>query len=329
MSGTFSVTGFAHEFTQLFASNSGPTIGDCAGTAAFSSSGGAGSPLTFDVAPALSGTWLLNASASRHVNTPDGLFQVTRAATAVRGSDFVSVVVPAGGSVVAPLTFKPGLLAGSFPVDVRRWGAPTDRFNGYPTFEGATKGQGRRRGRVDAQLDRRAAHAPVRALRAQPRSARNGLGAAVRVGDRLRAYVPQRERLGDVLLRWAGDDAQPQRRPLPAGRKSPPSSSAACRAGGTVTVDLPSADFRVATVSLNPPAGGSSISWSAAHGLYTLANGALEVGSANPELVQLRQQRGRSVTPSCHPGATRARRRRSTGRLQLLRRDPPPGSPAR
>jgi hypothetical protein len=37
ISGTFSVTGFPHDFTQLLASNGGPTIGDCAGVGFFSS----------------------------------------------------------------------------------------------------------------------------------------------------------------------------------------------------------------------------------------------------------------------------------------------------
>jgi hypothetical protein len=52
-------------------------------------------------------------------------------------------------------------------------------------------------------------------------------------------------------------------------------------AGGTVSVDVPAADFRIATVTFNLPTGGTSFFWSAQHGQHTLPNGLLDVRSAS------------------------------------------------
>ncbi len=135
ISGTFSVTGFPHDFTFVSANNGGPTIGDCAGIRSFSSGSGPGQAASFDVTPALSGTWKVLASASRRLNTPDGLFQVTESATAMSGSDVITVNVPPGGAAVAPLTFTPGIIAGNVTEDVRRFGAVV--FGGtLATYEG-------------------------------------------------------------------------------------------------------------------------------------------------------------------------------------------------
>ncbi len=281
ISGTFSVTGFPHDFTQMFASNGGPTIGDCAGLGSFSSGSPAGSPLSFDVAPALAGTWVLNATASRQLNTPDGLFSVTRTATAVRGSDFVTAVVPPGGSVVAPLTFKPGVLAGNFPVDVRRWGGPDERFNTLPTYEGTTNakavvGAGWTPGlivlppmrfseRYEMNLDPRGTDWVLRAAEGigygHTFPSANG-SATSSFGDL--STMPNRN--GGAPFLQEGNFA------VLIGNVT---------AGATVSVDLPAADFHIATVTLNPPMGDSSISWSADDGRYTLANGVLEVRSAS------------------------------------------------
>jgi hypothetical protein len=281
MSGTFSVTGFAHDFTQLIASNAGPTIGDCAGTNFFFSSGPAGSPLSFDVSPVLSGTWRVNASVSRRLNTPDGMFQVTRTATAVRGSDYVMVVVPAGGSAVAPLTFKPGVVAGNFPQDVRRWGGPTDRFNTLPTYEGTTKvNEVVGAGFTPALI----VQPPMRfteryELNLDPR----GTDWVLRIASGISYGYTFPSANGSSTSGFGDLSTLPTRN---SGAPFVQSSSGNfavlvgnVTAGATLSVDLPAADFRIATVTMNPPTGGSSISWSADRGQYALTNGVLDVRS--------------------------------------------------
>lgn len=79
------------------------------------------------------------ATAQRRLNSTDGLLQVTESATAMSGSDRVSVNVAPGGAAVAPLTFTPGVVAGNITFDVRRLGA----VNGPPllsTYEGIPRG---------------------------------------------------------------------------------------------------------------------------------------------------------------------------------------------
>ncbi len=280
ISGTFSVIGFPHDFTQMFAGNAGPTIGDCAGAHSLSVFNPSASPLSFDVAPALSGTWRLTASASRRVNTTDGLFQITEAATAVSGSDFVNVVVPAGGAVVAPLTFTPGVVAGNFPVDMRRWGAPATRSNTYPTLEGATNiaaavGAGWTPSLIAEPHMRFSEHYE---LNLDPRGTNWVLRAAA--GMSYGYTFPSAN--GSASSSFSELATMPNRVGAPflqSGNLAVVVGNVT--AGGAVSVDLPAADFRVATVTFNPPAGGSSISWSAVHGQYTLAGGLLDVRSAD------------------------------------------------
>jgi len=274
ISGTFQVNGFPHDFTQVFASTGGPTIGDCAGARFFSAGSGPGSPASFDVSPVLSGTWRLNATASRGLNTSDGLFNVIESSTAVTG-DFVQVVVPPGGAAVAPLTFTAGVMAGNFVVDVRRWGAITEMLNAYPTFEGAT----------NALAVVGAGWTP--GLQAQP---------PMRISERYELNLDPRRT--DWVLRAASGIGYRHSFPSANGsalsafsvatmpnRVGPPFDQGGSlavlvggvTAGGTVSVDVPAADFRIATVTLNLPPGTASMFWSASRGEYTLPNGALAV----------------------------------------------------
>src|SRR5215471_16560226 len=94
VSGTFSIVGFPHDFLFVQAQNPGPTIGECAGTRFFGSGAGPGQAASFDVTPVLSGTWSFLAGASRRLNTPDGMFQVTESGTPMSGSDVIKVNVP-------------------------------------------------------------------------------------------------------------------------------------------------------------------------------------------------------------------------------------------
>ncbi|HET6146165.1 MAG TPA: hypothetical protein VFH68_01425 [Polyangia bacterium] len=251
----------------------------------FSSGSSAGSPLSFDVNPALSGTWQLNATATRRLNTPDGLFFVTRSATAMNSADFVTVNVPSGGSAVAPLTFQPGVVAGNFLQDTRGWGGPSSRSNTLPTYEGATSAKGwvgagwtpslivqppmRFTERYELNLDPRGTAWVLRA--ADGLSYSYSFPTATPDGSATSNF----DRLSTMPIRNSGAPfVQPQ-----TGNFAVLIGNVT--AGTTLSVDLPAADFRIATVTLNPPANGISISWSAAHGQYPLTNGVLDVSSAS------------------------------------------------
>jgi len=280
ISGTFSVIGFPHDFTFVQAFNGGPTIGDCAGIRSFGAGSGPGQAATFDVTPALSGTWNVLATAQRRLNSPDGLLQITESATAMSGSDRISVNVPPGGAAVAPLTFTPGVVAGNIPFDVRRLGA----VNGPPlvsTYEGIPRnntngvvGAGwtpsvitmppmRFTERYALNLDPRGTDWLLRAANTE------GFGyiftSANGFASSSWSFVTLPNRFGPPFFQTANGTFA-----TPAGNVT---------AGATTSLDLPAVDFRVANVTLNSPPGYVSISWSASNGQYTLPNGVLFVSA--------------------------------------------------
>lgn len=280
ISGTFSVVGFAHDFTFIQGSTSGPTIGDCAGIRSFGSGSGPGQAATFDVTPALSGTWKVLATASRRLSSPDGLLQITESATPMSGSDVITVNVPPGGSAVAPLTYTPGVVAGNIVLDVRRLGA----VNGPPlvsTYEGIPRnntngvvGAGwtpsvvtippmRFTERYELNLDPRGSDWLLRAANTEGFgynfSSANGFGSSGW------SFVALPNRFGPPFLQSSvGDFATP---------------IGSVTAGTTTALDLPPVDFRVANVTLNAPAGFTSISWSGGNAQYALPTGVLFTGA--------------------------------------------------
>jgi hypothetical protein len=305
--GTFSVTGFPHDFTSVQGNNSGPTIGDCAGLKAFGSGSGAGQAATFDVTPALSGTWTVLATAQRRLNSPDGLLQVTESATPMSGSDVITVNVPPGGVAVAPLTYRPGVVAGNVTFDVRRLGA----VNGPPlvsTYEGIPRnntngvvGAGwtpsvvttppmRFTERYELNLDPRGASWVLRA--ANTESFGYNFSSANGSASSGWSFVTLPNRFGPPFFQAAtGDFATP---------------IGSVTAGTTTSLDLPAVNFRVANVTLKAPAGYTSISWSGNNGQYTLSNGVLFVGSSlNASTFDGSPAVGRMNAPQAlYPGTT-------------------------
>jgi hypothetical protein len=307
ISGTFSVAGFAHDFTFVQGSNSGPTIGDCAGIRGFGSGSGPGQAATFDVTPALSGTWKVLASGQRRLNSPDGLLQITESATPMNGSDVITVNLPPGGSAVVPLSYTPGIVAGNITFDVRRLGA----LNGPPlvsTYEGIPRnntngvvGAGwtpsvvaippmRFTERYELNLDPRGTDWLLRAANIE--SFGYNFSSANAIASSSWSFVTLPNRFGTPFF-WtaAGDFATP---------------IGSVTAGATTSLDLPVVDFRVANVTLNSPPGFTSISWVGSNGQYALPNGVLfTTSSLNASTFDGSPAVGRMNAPhAIYPGTT-------------------------
>jgi len=281
LTGSFLVNGFPHDSTFLFGFASGPTIGDCAGIRNVNSGSGPGAAATFDVSPALAGEWRIVATANRQLTSPDGLLGITESSTAMSGGAQIIVNVPPGGTAVAPLTFTPGLIAGNFPVDVRRWGAIAAENNEYPTFEGIPNSGTDIAGAGWTPSPRAAL--PMRfseryELNLDPRGSNWLLRAPQTISYSYRFPIAN----GSASSAF-GVATMPNRNGPPF---VPPSSGVLSvlvgnvTAGATTTVDVPAADFRVANVTFNLPAGGTSLFWFASHGQYTLPNGLMDVNTA-------------------------------------------------
>jgi len=282
LSGSFLVNGFPHDFTSLFGFASGPTIGDCAGIRTVNSGSGPGAAATFDVAPALSGEWRIVATANRRLNSPDGLLGIIESSTAMSGGAQIIVDLPPGGSAVAPLTFTPGIIAGNFVVDVRRWGAISQESIQVPTFEGIPNsgtdiaGAGWTPSVIAQPPMRLSEHYE---LNLDPRGANWLLRAAQVIGYAYSFPIANGSASSSFGVATMPNRIGPPFVPPQSGDLSVLVGNVT--AGGTITVDVPAADFRVASVTLNPPAGGASFFWSAQNSQYTLPNGLLDVTSAN------------------------------------------------
>jgi hypothetical protein len=279
ITGTFAVAGFPNDASLLFASNPGPTIGECAGLSFFTTSGGPGS-LPFDISPALAGQWTLFANATDIVTTPDGVFQVHRLARATRGSGLFTVDVEAGNPVVPPLSFTPGIVSGSVSLDVRRWGGPFAVLNHFLSLDGATSALGVTGAdwsstaivvmpmQVTEQYD----------LNLDPRGTAWAIRATFGSGYQYVFPAPN----GSASSGYNGLAAMPN-----LGGNVPTDIAGSLgiligsvTAGAHTTVDLPSMDFRIASVTLIPPSGGPSLFWFADKGRYPLSNGVLGVDAA-------------------------------------------------
>lgn len=280
ISGTFSITGFPASSVGVSGFNSGPTIGACAGLSSYSASGPA--PLAFDIAPALAGQWTLSAGSTSGGTTPDGRFQIVRSTTATPGSGLPTVDVTAGNPVTPALSYTPAILSGAVSVDNRRVGGPFAGLSSFPSFQGTL-------------------------LAAQ-------FGAAQWVNGSLVILPMQVAERYDLYLDARGTDWTLQavfgvgfqyQFPTPNGSASSGFTTVALpnvganvpfdefgnlavlvgpvTAGAHVPLDLPPIDYRAASVTLNAPAGGPSLSWFAFEGRYPLANGVL--GTSFPEML--------------------------------------------
>jgi len=279
VSGSFTVVGFPYDDTRVNGFNSGPTLGDCAGIGFVNTGSGPGQTASFDVNPALSGTWRFLAIAERHLISPDGVLDVRETATAMSGSEMFAVNVAPGSSAVAPLTFTPGVVAGNIPHDLRRLGAITGppQFSGYdgiPTNNSnEVVGAGwtpsvrsaapmRFTERYELNLDPRGRDWILRAI-FSPNSFGYDFTTGTESASSSWSYLAFPTRFGAPAVQ-------------PDGRFGVLVGNVTA---GSISADIPAIDFRVANVTLNSPAGFPSISWFASNG-QNAPNGVLVVSSA-------------------------------------------------
>jgi hypothetical protein len=277
--GKFAVTGFPSGDTSLSGSNTGPTIGACAGLSSFSADTTV-PPLSYDIAPALTGEWTLFGGAFSGGLSADGMFQVNRSTTATPGDGIFTVDVVAGHPVVPALSYKPAVLSGNASVDGRRFGAPSGALTTFPSFQGVllatSLGAAQWNNgslvvlpmqvteRYDLYLDARGTDwvlsTPLgigfqNQFPTTNGSASSGYSGVVALPD-VGANVPFYEFGTPAVL------------------------VGAVTAGARVSLDLPPIDFRAASVTLNAVDGGPSLSWFADEAWYPLANGALGTSSS-------------------------------------------------
>ena len=279
--GTFAVSGFPAGSAEVDASNTGPTIGACAGLASFSASTTV-PPLSYDIVPALAGTWTVLGTAFANGTTPDAVFQLNRFSTATPNGGLFTVAVAAGKPVTPPLSYTPAILSGSVSVDSRRFGGPSAVLNAFPSFQGTLRAaQFSAAGwtnsnvivlpmqvseRYDLYLDARGTDWTLQAVEG--------------VGYQFQFPTPN----GSTSSGFGGVAALPK-----VGSNVPFDESGnlavlvgPVTAGGRVAIDLPRIDYRAASVTLNAIDGGASLFWFATEGRYPLPNGVL--GTSSPDM---------------------------------------------